>query len=103
MSDLTSRAYRPMTPAQIAESLGLPMTRQGQPAMADNVPSRFIQLEEARARGWSMYWAGAACRRGHQAARYVANPRRCSGCVAHNPGTISPMGPRSEMSYCDDL
>jgi AhpD family alkylhydroperoxidase len=23
--------------------------------------------------------------------------------IAHNPGTISPMGPRSEMSYCDDL
>jgi hypothetical protein len=23
--------------------------------------------------------------------------------IARNPGTISPMGPRSEMSYCDDL
>ena len=23
--------------------------------------------------------------------------------IAHNPGTISPVGPRSEMSYCDDL
>ena len=23
--------------------------------------------------------------------------------IAHNHGTISPMGSRSEMSYCDDL
>jgi hypothetical protein len=72
--------HPPMIPAQIAEALGLPMTRQGQPAMADHVPKRFISSEEARARGFSMYWDGAACRRGHQAARYVANPRRCSGC-----------------------
>lgn len=72
--------YPPLTPAQIADELGVPMSRSGHPALAENVPKRFIPLEEAQARGWSMYWDGAACRYGHQAARYTSNRRRCSGC-----------------------
>jgi hypothetical protein len=63
-------------------------TRKGvvYPAMDQHVSSRFVPIEEAKARGWPMYYDGQACRCSHQAARWVSNPDRCSDCVRVRDG-----------------
>ena len=67
-------------PIDVLTELGLPTTQRGMPNFRDHVPKRFVTQEEAQARGWSMFWTGAACRYGHQAARKTANPNACSDC-----------------------
>ena len=73
-------------PAEILRELGVPCTQRGQPDLRNHVPKRFIPLEEAQARGWSMFWTGASCRYGHQAARKTSNINSCSDCEREKAG-----------------
>jgi hypothetical protein len=72
--------YAPMSPAQIREELGLTVSQRGQPAFDQAVPKRHVSRQESKARGWSWYWDGSACRYSHQAARRTSNPGICSDC-----------------------
>lgn len=81
-------------PIDVLKELGTPTTQRGMPNFRDHVPRRFVTLEEAQARGWSMFWTGAACRYGHQAARKTANPNACSDCDREKRGQ-PPIYPRA--------
>jgi hypothetical protein len=72
--------------ADVTEALGVPLTERGHPDMRNFVPTRFVPLAESQARGWSLYWTGAACRYGHMAARSTSNPKICSDCVRVKEG-----------------
>ena len=87
-------AYAPMTATEAAQELGVSLSQRGQPKLRDEVPKRFIPRAEAEARGWSLYWSGAACRAGHQAARSVANDG-CMDCVRMREGK-DPIYPKSK-------
>lgn len=78
-------AFAPMTAEQLAHDLGVSLSQRGQPRLRDEVPKRFISRAEAIARNMSLYWEGAACRFGHQAARSVANDG-CMDCVRLREG-----------------
>lgn len=73
-------------PQSDAVELGVQLTQKLQPNLRDFVPTRFVPETEAKARGWSMFYDGRACRFGHQAARYVSNDRRCSDCLRLKAG-----------------
>lgn len=51
------------------------------PDMRNHMPSRVVTIEEARARGWSLFYDGRVCPSGHRAPRYVSNSSRCVDCV----------------------
>jgi hypothetical protein len=87
-------AYAPMTPTEAAQELGVSLSQRGQPRLREEVPKRFIHRAEAEARGWSLYWSGAACRVGHQAARSVANDG-CVDCLRMREGR-DPIYPKSK-------
>jgi hypothetical protein len=72
--------------ADIPAELGVPLTQRGMPDLRGFVPNRFIPQAESRARGWSMFWEGAACRFGHQASRSLSNPNICTDCVRIKEG-----------------
>jgi hypothetical protein len=84
------------TGIDVAAELGVPLTERGQPNLRDHKPRRFIHEEEARARGWSRFWSGQACRYGHQASRAVSNPHQCSDCLRVKAGE-PPVYPHSKM------
>ena len=67
--------YPPVDPSTIA-----PLTDKGVPDLYNNLPSRIVSLAEAKARGWPTYFDTSTCRYGHQAPRYVSNPRMCVDC-----------------------
>lgn len=72
--------YPPMSVDALCEELGLFQTQRNQPDFSSKVPTRFVSLEEAKARGLSSFYDGRACRYSHQASRRTSNPRRCSDC-----------------------
>lgn len=69
------RPLAPCDPATIA-----PLNSSGKPDLLNYMPSRLIPLDEAKQRGWSFFYEATACRYGHQAPRYVSNPRQCVDC-----------------------
>jgi hypothetical protein len=52
---MTDNEYPPI--ADVSQELGVPLTQRKMPDLANHVPSRRISLEEAKARGWSLFWA----------------------------------------------
>lgn len=54
--------------------------RDGRPDLYNYVPTRFVSLDEAKARGWKHFWIGEICVTGHRAARMVSNPSICTDC-----------------------
>lgn len=54
--------------------------RDGRPDMANYMPTRFVTLEESRARGWKHYFIGETCLHGHIAPRYTSTPGQCVDC-----------------------
>jgi len=54
--------------------------KKGIPDLFNHLPSRLIAFEEAKARGWTYFFSSQSCRYGHQAPRYVSNPRLCVDC-----------------------
>jgi hypothetical protein len=104
---MTERNTQPTAPGLIPEAppaypeitdvpgvLGVPLTQRGMPDLRSYVPSRFIPLEEAAARGWSLFYDGRACRYGHQAARGVSNVNVCTDCLRIKEGR-PPIYPKS--------
>jgi len=55
-------------------------TKDGRPNMYSNMPTRFVQLAEAKYRGWKYFYIGDVCSHGHKAPRFVSNPRMCVDC-----------------------
>jgi len=66
--------------------------RDGRPDMYNYQPTRFVSLEEAKARGWKHFWTGAVCVTGHRAARYVANSSICVDCQRVEKGLMPVYG-----------
>ena len=66
--------------------------RDGRPDMYNNQPTRFVSLEEAKARGWKHFWTGQPCVTGHRAARYVANGSICTDCKRIEQGLVPVYG-----------
>lgn len=93
-TDKQDTAPQSSSPQADAAELGVQLTKALQPNLRDFVPSRFVPESEAKARGWSMFYDGRACRYGHQAAAYVSNSRRCSDCVRVKAG-LEPIYPKS--------
>ena len=62
--------------------------RDGKPDFFNHQPTRFVSLEEAKARGWKHYWSGEKCPYGHRAARYVSNNGACVDCRRIEDGKI---------------
>jgi hypothetical protein len=54
--------------------------RDGRPDLYNYMPTRFVPLAEAKARGWKHFWTGELCVTGHRAARYVRNGSICVDC-----------------------
>lgn len=54
--------------------------KDGKPDLYNYLPTRFVPLDEAKARGWKWFYVGDVCSHGHKAARYVSNPRFCVDC-----------------------
>jgi hypothetical protein len=94
MSTETDTKFAPMTPAELAASLGVQLSQRGHPDLSVTPPTRFITLEEAKARGMSWYYTGEACRYGDQAARRTSNPGICSDCQRRAKGK-DPVYPKS--------
>lgn len=67
--------YAACDPATVA-----PVTSEGKPDMYNYMPTRFVPIEEAKARGWPLYYDGTICRYGHVAPHYVSNTRLCVDC-----------------------
>lgn len=85
---------RPIQPLSADELAAIAPVRQGSPDIYNYIPSRFIPLDEAQSRGWTLFYDGRACRYGHQAPRYVSNPATCVDCHRISRGK-SPIGGRS--------
>jgi glutaredoxin len=84
-----SDEYPPIDPASIA-----PLAGDGRPDLYNNLPSRIIPLVEAKARGWTLFYDTSSCRYGHQAPRYVSNPRLCVDCHRVKKG-LDPIGAKA--------
>jgi hypothetical protein len=69
------RAVEPCDPKTIA-----PLNSDGFPDLMNYMPSRLVPLDEAKQRGWPLFYEAGECRYGHQAPRYVSNPRQCVDC-----------------------
>lgn len=54
--------------------------RDGKPDMFNYIPTRFVPMGEAKARGWTHFFDGGLCRYGHKAPHFVSNPRLCVDC-----------------------
>jgi hypothetical protein len=98
-----SEKYPPMTRAELAASLGVPLSQKGQPDFSKAVPTRLVSLEEAIARKLSWFWSGTTgtCRYGHNnAARYVSNHEICADCKRVKQGLAPIYGTnRAERHY----
>lgn len=70
----TPREYEELDAATIAP------LRDGMPDLYNYAPSRFVTEDEAKFRGWALFYDGRKCRYQHQAARYVVNPNQCTDC-----------------------
>ena len=66
--------------------------RDGRPDLFNNQPTRFVSLDEAKARGWKHFWTGEPCIVGHRAARYVSNSRICVDCTRVERGLLPAYG-----------
>lgn len=62
---------------------------KGRPNMYAHLPSRFVPLTEAVARGWKYFYVGDVCLRGHKAPRFVSNPRMCVDCDRGRSGMVA--------------
>ena len=69
------RELAPCDPASVA-----PLNSDGFPDMMNYMPTRLVPFDEAKQRGWPLFYEATACRYGHQAPRYVSNPRQCVDC-----------------------
>jgi hypothetical protein len=78
----TKDKYKPMSMPELCLELGVPQSQRGQPDLTAAVANRFVSKEEATARGMSKFWDGTigSCRYGHQAPRFLSNPKRCTDC-----------------------
>lgn len=59
---------------------------KGRPHMYANMPSRFVTLAESKFRGWSYFYIGDVCKKGHKAPRFVSNPSACVDCDRQRSG-----------------
>lgn len=66
--------------------------RDGRPDMYNHMPTRFVSLAEAKARGWKHFWTGEICVTGHRAARYVSNTSACTDCQRIERGQLPVYG-----------
>src|SRR5271170_6557123 len=66
--------------------------RDGKPDLYNYQPTRFVSLKEAKGRGWTHFWSGEPCVRGHRAARYVSNTSNCVDCVRVETGQLPSYG-----------
>jgi hypothetical protein len=66
--------------------------RDGQPDLYNYVPTRFVSKDEAKARGWRLFWSGDVCVTGHRAARYISNPSVCTDCQRLERGKVPVYG-----------
>lgn len=69
--------------------------RDNKPDMYNYMPTRNVTRDEARARNWTFFYIGEACRNGHQAPRYVSNHNLCVDCARLRDGKM-PMGIKCE-------
>ena len=68
-----------------------PPNKDGEPDLYNHFPTRIVPYEEAVEKGWTWFYAAEICRYGHQAPRYVSNPRLCVDCRRVSDGK-SPIG-----------
>jgi hypothetical protein len=66
--------------------------RDGRPDFYNCQPTRFVSLDEAKAREWKHFWTGQPCVTGHRAARYVSNPSICVDCQRIERGQLPVYG-----------
>jgi len=66
--------------------------KDGRPDFYNHMPTRFVSLAEAKARGWKLFWTGEPCVTGHRAARYVSNHSICSDCQRIERGKVPVYG-----------
>jgi hypothetical protein len=76
--------------------------RDGKPDLYNHMPTRFVPLTEAKARGFTFFYMGESCRWGHQAPRYVSNPRMCVDCHRTRDGRL-PIGVKGNKEYSGNL
>jgi hypothetical protein len=72
--ETTPDDYPPIDSATIAPC------KKAIPDLYNFMPSRTVTLAEAKARGWTYFYEGEACRHRHMAPRWVSNPRMCVDC-----------------------
>lgn len=76
--------------------------RDGKPDLYNHMPTRFVPLTEAKARGWTFFYVGESCRWGHLAPRYVSNPRMCVDCHRIRDGRPV-IGAKGNKEYAGSL
>lgn len=76
--------------------------RDDKPDLYNHMPTRFVSQTESKARGWTFFYAGESCRWGHQAPRYVSNPRMCVDCHRVRDGRL-PIGVKGSKEYAGSL
>jgi len=54
--------------------------KDGKPDLYNHMPNRLVPLEEAKKNEWTYFYEAQLCRYGHQAPRFVSNPRLCVDC-----------------------
>jgi hypothetical protein len=90
-----SRDISPLTDGELAAIAPL---KDGMPDMYNFMPTRLVPLDEARQRGFSLFYDGRACRFGHQAPRYVSNVNQCVDCHRLSRGKQPIAGRASGMA-----
>lgn len=81
--ELTRDEAAKVAPLKTIQRLGIPFSY---PDMYNHLPTRFVTLAEARARGWRHFYVGDICPRGHKAPRAQSNPSMCVDCHRINEG-----------------
>lgn len=76
--------------------------KDGKPDLYNHMPTRFVPQDEAKARGWTFFYVGESCRWGHQAPRYVSNPRMCVDCHRTRDGRPV-IGAKGSKEYAGSL
>lgn len=76
--------------------------KDGKPDLYNHMPTRFVPQDEAKARGWTFFYVGESCRWGHQAPRYVSNPRMCVDCHRTRDGRPV-IGAKGNKEYAGSL
>jgi len=75
-----------------------PLTEDCKPDLYNHLPTRFVPMAEAKARGWLWFYVGDVCSHGHKAPRYVSNPRHCVDCRRIKAGH-PPIGGKGVAEY----